>query len=143
MTYSSDNESFILEITSIPAANATIPLAKAMLEATRKIESALVQKLNCMYFVSRKISLPSVDNLLKKEKSVESAKEMYLEFSHALNQLINTYFCIENESDMEVQIAGSEDDRNDLMPLLYVSSHREKAELESEIKRILREYHHG
>jgi hypothetical protein len=29
------------------------------------------------------------------------------------------------------------------MPLLYVGSHREKAELESEIKRILKEYHHG
>ena len=44
---------------------------------------------------------------------------------------------------MEIQIAGSEEDRNDLMPLLYVSSHREKAELESEIKRILKEYHHA
>jgi hypothetical protein len=42
MTYSTDNESFILELKSIPATNATIPLAKAMLEATRRIESALV-----------------------------------------------------------------------------------------------------
>jgi len=44
---------------------------------------------------------------------------------------------------MEIQIAGSEQERNELMPLLYVSSHREKAELESEIKRILKEYHHA
>lgn len=29
------------------------------------------------------------------------------------------------------------------MPLLYVESHREKAELESEIKKILKDYHHG
>lgn len=42
ITYDVDHESFILEINSIPTADATIPLAKAMLEATRKIESALV-----------------------------------------------------------------------------------------------------
>ena len=32
---------------------------------------------------------------------------------------------------MEVEIAGSVDERNALMPLLYLDSHREKAELES------------
>ena len=71
ITYDVDHESFILEINSIPNADATIPLAKEMLEATRKIESALVQKLNCMYFVARKISLPSVENLLKREKALD------------------------------------------------------------------------
>jgi hypothetical protein len=96
-----------------------------------------------MYFVARKISLPSVEGLLKKERSIESSKEMYLEFSQALNQLINTYFCIEKEEDMEIQIAGSVEDRNDLMPLMYVSGDREMNELKSEIKRILKEYHHG
>jgi hypothetical protein len=143
MTYSTDNESYILELKSIPSARATIPLAKAMLEATRRIESALVQKLNCMYFVSRKISLPSVESLLKREKSFESSKEMYLEFSEALNTLINAYFSIEKEEDMEIQIAGSEEDRNELMPLLFVSSHREKNEIESQIKLMLKEYHHN
>lgn len=68
---------------------------------------------------------------------------MYMEFSKALNQLINTYFLIEKEEDMEVQIAGSEEERNSMMPLLYVESHREKAELESEIKKILKNFHHG
>jgi len=29
------------------------------------------------------------------------------------------------------------------MPLLFVSSHREKNEIESEIKRILKDYHHN
>ena len=114
-----------------------------MLEATRRIESALVQKLNCVYFIARKISLPSVDNLLKREKALDQGKEMYYEFSRALNELINTYFGIEKEEDMEVQIAGSEEERNSMMPLLYVESHREKAELESEIKKILKNYHHG
>lgn len=42
MTYDVDHKSFILEIISIPEAGVTIPLAKAMLEATRKIESAVV-----------------------------------------------------------------------------------------------------
>jgi len=44
---------------------------------------------------------------------------------------------------MEIEIAGTEQDRNDMMPLLYIDSHRDKAALESEIKKILRDYHHG
>jgi len=68
---------------------------------------------------------------------------MYRDFSKQLNQLINTYFTISKEEDMEVQIAGSEEERNLLIPLCYVETHREKAELESEAKQILREYHHG
>ena len=32
---------------------------------------------------------------------------------------------------MEEEIAGSVDERNTLMPLLYIDSHREKAELEA------------
>lgn len=31
---------------------------------------------------------------------------------------------------MEVQIAGSEEERNVMMPLLYIDSHREKANVE-------------
>ena len=42
---------------------------------------------------------------------------------------------------MEVQIAGSEDERNLLIPLCYIETHREKAELESEAKLILKDYH--
>jgi hypothetical protein len=44
---------------------------------------------------------------------------------------------------MEIEIAGSVDERNALMPLLYIDSHREKAELEGQIKTILREFHNG
>ena len=42
-----------------------------------------------------------------------------------------------------MQIAGSEEERNLLMPLCYVETHREKAELESEVKQILKDYHYG
>ena len=42
-----------------------------MLLETRKIEKNLVQKLNCMYFASRKVSLPSVDYMLRKEAEAE------------------------------------------------------------------------
>lgn len=53
-----------------------------MLEATRKIESALIQKLNCSYFVARKVSMPSIEAMMKKERSdVNAAKEMYINFS--------------------------------------------------------------
>ena len=68
-----------------------------MLEATRKIESALVQKLNCMYFVARKVSMPTVESMHKKEKMQEPGEDMYLDFSKQLNKLINTYFTIAKE----------------------------------------------
>ena len=36
---------------------------------------------------------------------------------------------------MDIEIAGNEQERDDMMPLLYIdSSSRERAELESEIK---------
>ena len=93
MTYDVDKESYILEVKEIPAPSQTMPLALAMLAETRKIESALVSKLNCMYFVARKVSLPSIEAMLKKERSSPEAKEeMYYGFSKQLNQLINTYF---------------------------------------------------
>lgn len=40
------------------------------------------------------------------------------------------YFNIEKEEKMEIQIAGSEEERNLMMPLLYIDSHREKAQVE-------------
>lgn len=40
-------------------------------------------------------------------------------------------------------MAGGEQERNDMMPLLYIDNSREKAELESEIKTVLKEYHFG
>ena len=63
MSYEVDKESFILQIHSIPTKSQALPLAQAMLDATREIESALVQKLNCMYFVARKVSMPSVESM--------------------------------------------------------------------------------
>ena len=42
MSYDVDKESFILKINSVPSQNQVTGLASAMLEATRKIESALV-----------------------------------------------------------------------------------------------------
>lgn len=87
-----------------------------------------------MYFVSRMVSLPSIETMLKKEKASENGQEMYLEFSRQLNKLINIYFSITDESEMEVQVAGTEEERNALMPTAYVDTHRDKAELESEIK---------
>lgn len=81
--------------------------------------------------------------MLKKEKLEDNKEEFYRGFSVQLNTLINKYFANENEEDMEIEIAGTEQDRNDLMPLLYIDSHREKSALESEIKLILKNYHHG
>lgn len=68
---------------------------------------------------------------------------MYKGYSQQLNDLINMYFNIEKEGkrmiqrlilfnleNMEIQIAGSEEERNIMMPLLYINSHREKAQIE-------------
>eukprot|EP00351_Strombidinopsis_sp_SopsisLIS2011_P000462 CAMPEP_0116873062 /NCGR_PEP_ID=MMETSP0463-20121206/4032_1 /TAXON_ID=181622 /ORGANISM="Strombidinopsis sp, Strain SopsisLIS2011" /LENGTH=120 /DNA_ID=CAMNT_0004514347 /DNA_START=3370 /DNA_END=3732 /DNA_ORIENTATION=+ len=81
--------------------------------------------------------------MLKKEKLEDNKEEFYKGFSVQLNRLINKYFANEKEEDMEIEIAGSEQDRNEMMPLLYIDSHREKSALESEIKIILKKYHHG
>jgi len=68
-----------------------------MLFETRKIEKNLVAKLNCMYFAARKVSLPNVDYMMRKEKELEeqeeeSSQQMYIDFSKRLNDLINVYF---------------------------------------------------
>ena len=95
-----------------------------------------------MYFVAKKVSLPTVEYMLKKEKSddKDGGEEMYTNFSKQLNDLINMYFTISKEGkivymltdleNMEIQIAGSEEERNIMMPLVYINSHREKANVE-------------
>lgn len=73
ISYETDHESFILQVLNVPSQSFAMPLAEQMHLETRKIENALVQKLNCMYFVARKVSMPSMEALLKKEKN-ESSK---------------------------------------------------------------------
>lgn len=86
MTYDLDNECFILEFHKIPSQAEIYDLSQEMLRETRKIENNLVSKLNCMYFAARKVSLPSVNFMLKKEQEMEnkeegSSKSMYVDFS--------------------------------------------------------------
>ena len=95
MTYDTEKESFVLKVLSVPGASQSMPLANAMLNGTRAIESALIQKLNCMYFVARQVSMPSIEAMLKQESI--KGKDMYLKFSHQLNELINLYFSITKE----------------------------------------------
>lgn len=97
MTYDLDNECFILEFIRIPSQANIYQLSQDMLAETRSIEKNLVQKLNSMFFAARKVSLPSVSFMLKKESDLEeeqpgSSKAMYLDFSRKLNDLINLYF---------------------------------------------------
>ena len=64
-----------------------------MLAETRLIEKNMIQKLNSIYFASRKVSMPSISYMLKKETEQEdNGKQMYIDMSHKLNDLINTYF---------------------------------------------------
>lgn len=50
-----------------------------------------------MYFVARRISMPNIEHMLKREKT-EDAPAMYKGFSKQLNELINMYFNVTNES---------------------------------------------
>lgn len=86
----------MIKIVHIPTGGKTLELASDMLNETRRIEKNMIQKLNCMYFIARRVSLPSVEYMLKKEKQ-ENGEEMYKDFSQQLNDLINLYFSIENE----------------------------------------------
>jgi hypothetical protein len=49
-----------------------------------------------MYFVARRVSMPSVENMFKREKN-EDPVAMYKGFSKQLNELINLYFSITKE----------------------------------------------
>lgn len=49
-----------------------------------------------MYFVARRVSMPSIEHMLKREKN-EDAVAMYKGYSKQLNELINLYFSITNE----------------------------------------------
>ena len=65
---------------------------------------------------------------------------MYKGFSHKLNDLINLYFSVTNEGmkssvtylieELEIQVAGSEDERKVMMPLQYIDSFKERANAE-------------
>ena len=72
ISYETDHESFILKVFNVPSSSFSMPLSESMHYETRKIENALVSKLNCMYFVARKVSVPSIEALHKREKT-ESA----------------------------------------------------------------------
>lgn len=53
-----------------------------------------------MYFVARRISMPNIEHMLKREKT-EDASAMYKGFSKQLNDLINMYFNVTNESKIQ------------------------------------------
>jgi hypothetical protein len=57
-------------------------LTDEMLIETRKIERNLISKLNCMYFAARKISMPSIEYMMRKEQELsKNYKDMYIDFS--------------------------------------------------------------
>lgn len=100
ITYEMDQECFVLNMMHIPSGGQTLDLSNAMLAETRRIERNMVQKLNCMYFVARRVSMPSIENMQKREKT-EDAVAMFKGFSKQLNELINLYFGVENEGKLE------------------------------------------
>ncbi len=92
VAYDLADESFCLLVKQVPSSVSRLP--QEVLQLTQKIEHCQVSKLNCMYFVARKTSLPTVDYMLKNREKMN--------VSQKLNQLINLYFGIEDESTMEV-----------------------------------------
>lgn len=140
IAYTLDQESFILQVQKIPSASHVFELSQEMLLETRKIEKNLVQKLNCMYFSARKVSLPSIDYMIKKEKELEDPSGMYIDFSKKLNNLINLYFQGRRGEDIELKIAGSHEERALMMPLLYIEDEQTEADLSNDIIELLDDY---
>ena len=76
-----DQEAFVLKMIHIPSSGQTLDLSQEMLAETRRIERNMIQKLNCMYFVARRISMPNVEHMMKKEKIEDNPQKMYMGFS--------------------------------------------------------------
>nr|AEV53961.1 RecQ-like protein [Stylonychia lemnae] len=66
ISYDTDQDSFVLRLQHIPSGGSTFDLSQDMLTETRRIERNMIQKLNCMYFVARKVSLLLQSICLKK-----------------------------------------------------------------------------
>lgn len=70
--------------------------------------------------------------------------QAYVESSKELNQLINLYFSAGSNEDIELKIAGDADERQCLMPLLYIDGdERAKESISADMCRLLKEYHQG
>lgn len=93
-----------------------------------------------MYFSARKVSLPSIDYMIKKEKELEDPSGMYIDFSKKLNNLINLYFQGRRGEDIELKIAGSHEERALMMPLLYIEDEQTEADLSNDIIELLDDY---
>lgn len=153
VAYDLDKESFVIEFTRIPSQKHIFELTEAMLAETRKVERNLISKLNCMYFAARKVSLPSVDYMMRIENeafenSAEAggaqAVQTYLDCSQQLNDLINVYFSARKEDDIELNIAGNAEDRALMMPLLYIDGDPEaRQQVADDVAKVLKDFHHG
>jgi hypothetical protein len=49
------------------------------MKSTRVIESATIQKLNCMYLAARKISYPTIEYMLRTENEMKKAQQKEME----------------------------------------------------------------
>lgn len=82
ISYETDHESFVLKILHLPLGSRTLEFSQEMLNETRKVERNMSQKLNCMYFVAKRVSLASIEVMNKREKEQsDNGEKMYREFS--------------------------------------------------------------
>lgn len=66
---------------------------------------------------------------------------MYIDNSHRLNELINTYFSASRGEDIEIKIAGNEAERACMMPLLYVEDEQTKKIITKDVWDVLQSFH--
>ncbi len=74
--------------------------------------------------------MPSVEAMMKKERMEDSPEKWFKSYSQQLNDLINLYFSVTNEDEIEIQVAGDEENRKLMMPVQYITSNRDKAAIE-------------
>ena len=71
---------------------------------------------------------------------MEDPSGMYIDFSKRLNTLINLYFQGRKGEDIELKIAGSQEERALMMPLLYIEDEQTREDLSRDMKELLDDY---
>ena len=68
---------------------------------------------------------------------------MYIGYSQRLNDLINLYFQAGRGEDVELKIAGNQEERALMMPLLYIDCDETKAQLSGDMTSLLEDFQGG
>ena len=125
-------------------------ISNMLYDQAMKIEDNAIRKLNSIYIASRRLSVKSIDYVLKvreSQKKIEegtfnriekSLAEVNIEHSNDMNQLINTYFLTDDFENIEHVLAG-EMEVNDFIPVKRIDSSKEIRDLSEHVVKLSNE----